>query len=165
MWPSQVSRIRRATSDALDDSIGSLEVENTKLKEMVKELEETLMPLPLLASPFKIGGPAMPTARIKGSSRLLTLARIYVENNIKKRMELIIESWEISKSMIYFGSRVHAFLEYLQADPKNEEGFYLDAVIPFGIKFNNMSKLKRIEEDLPSPNKIKQLKSSWKEKI
>jgi hypothetical protein len=30
--PSQISRIHRATGDALDDSIGGLEVENTKLK-------------------------------------------------------------------------------------------------------------------------------------
>jgi hypothetical protein len=72
MRPSQVSRIHRATGDALDDSIGSLEAENTKLKERIKELEETLMPLPLLSIPLEIVGPAMPTARIKGSSSLLT---------------------------------------------------------------------------------------------
>jgi hypothetical protein len=67
--------------------------------------------------------------------------------------------------MIYFGSRAHAFLEYLQADLKNEEGFYLDAVVPFGIKVTNMSELKRREEDLPSPSQIKQLNACWKEKI
>jgi NADH dehydrogenase/NADH:ubiquinone oxidoreductase subunit G len=88
-----------------------------------------------------------------------------VENNIKKRMALITEAWEISKSMISFGSRAHAFLEYLQADLKNEEGFYLDAVVPFGIKVTNMSELKRREEDLPSPSRIKQLNACWKEKI
>jgi hypothetical protein len=41
----------------LDDSIGGIEVENTKLKEMIKELEDTLMPLPLLSSPLAIVGP------------------------------------------------------------------------------------------------------------
>jgi hypothetical protein len=40
-------------------------------------------------------------------------ASSYVDNNIKKRMELITKSWEISKSMISFGSRAYAFLEYL----------------------------------------------------
>jgi hypothetical protein len=74
-----------------------------------------------------------------------------VENNIKKRMELITKSWEISKSIVYFGLRAHSFLEYLQANLKNEQGFYLDVVVQFGIKFANMSKLKRREEDIPSP--------------
>jgi hypothetical protein len=78
------------------------------------------MPLPLLSSPSEIVGPTTPTAKIKGSSSLLTSARSYVENNIKKIMALITESWEISKSMISFGSRAHAFLEYLQVDLKNE---------------------------------------------
>jgi hypothetical protein len=58
-----------------------------------------------------------------------------MENNIKKRMALITEAWEISKNMISFGSRAHAFHEYLQADLKNEEGFYLNVVVPFGVKF------------------------------
>jgi len=123
----------------LDDSIGGLEEENIKLKERIKELEETFMPLPLLASPLEIVRPTMPIAKLKGSSILLTSTKSYVENNIKKRMPLIIESWEISKSMIYFGSREHAFHEYLQADLKNYEGFYLDAMVPFGIKVSNMS--------------------------
>jgi hypothetical protein len=165
MRPSQISRIHKATGDALDDSIGGLEEENIKLKERIKELEETLMPLPLLSIPLEIVGPTTPTAKIKGSSSLLTSARSYVENNIKKRMALITEAWEISKSMISFGSRAHAFLEYLQADLKNEEGFYLDVMVPFGIKVSNMSELKRREEDLPSPSRIKQLNACWKEKI
>jgi hypothetical protein len=41
--------------------------------------------------------------------------------------------------MIYFGSRAHAFHDYLQANLKNEEGFYLDVVVPFGDKVSNMS--------------------------
>jgi hypothetical protein len=57
-----------------------------------------------------------------------------VEKNIKKRMELITEAWEMSKNMVSFGTRAHAFHEYLQADLKNEQGFYLDAVLPFGVK-------------------------------
>jgi hypothetical protein len=32
MRPSHISRIHRTTEDALDDSIGGLEEENTKLK-------------------------------------------------------------------------------------------------------------------------------------
>jgi hypothetical protein len=89
----------------------------------------------------------------------------YVDNNIKKIMALITKAWEISKRMIYFGSRVHAFLEYLHVDLKNEEGFYLDVVVPFGIKVTNMSKLKIRDEDLPSTSRIKQLNACWIEKI
>jgi uncharacterized protein YeeX (DUF496 family) len=53
----------------------------------------------------------------------------------------------------------------LQADLKNEEGFYLDAVVPFGINVTNMTEMRRREEDLPSPNRIKQLNACWKEKV
>jgi hypothetical protein len=54
-------------------------------------------------------------------------------------MSLIIEAWEVSKNIVSFGSRAHAFHEYLQADLKNEEGFYTDVVLPFGIKVSNMT--------------------------
>jgi hypothetical protein len=89
MRPSQISKIHRATRDALDDSIGGLEAENVKLKERVKELEEALMPLPVLVNPLEIIGPTTPATKLKGSSSLLTSAKGYVEKNIKKRMELI----------------------------------------------------------------------------
>jgi hypothetical protein len=45
----------------------------------------------------------------------------------------------MSKSMVSFGTRAHTFHEYLQEDLKNEEGFYLDAVVPFGVKVTNMT--------------------------
>jgi hypothetical protein len=99
------------------------------------------MPLLVLSIPLEIFRPAMPTTKIKGSSILLTSSKSYVENNIKKIMALITEDWEISKPMISFGSRVYAFLEYLQDDLKNEEVFYLDSVVHFGIKVSNMSEL------------------------
>jgi hypothetical protein len=163
MWPSKISQIHRATGDALDNSIGGLEAENVKLKERIKELEEALMPLPVLASPLAIIGPTTPATKLKGSASLLTLARGYVEKNIKKIMELITKAWDRSKSMVSFGTRAHAFHEYLQVDLKNKEGFYLDAVVPFSFKVTNMTKLRRREEDIPSLNRIKQLNACWKE--
>jgi hypothetical protein len=63
----------------------------------------------------------------------------------------------MSKNMVSFGMREHAFHEYLQEDLKNEEGFYLDAVVPFNFKVTNMKELRRREEDIPSLNRIKQL--------
>jgi hypothetical protein len=97
MPPSQISQIHQANGDALDDSIGGLEAENAKLKERIKELEEALMPLPILASPLAIIGPTTPATKLKVSASLLTSTRGYVEKNIKKRKELITEAWDMSK--------------------------------------------------------------------
>jgi hypothetical protein len=65
--------------------------------------------------------PTIAVIKLKGSSSLLTSSRIYVEINIKKRMALITEAWEVSKNIVSFGSRAHAFHEYLQTDLKNEK--------------------------------------------
>jgi hypothetical protein len=119
MCSSQISRIHREIEDALDDSIGGLEAENTKFKERIKELEDALMNLPLLSSPLSIVRPTTPIVKLKGSSSLLTSERIYVETNIKKKMALIIEAWEVLKSIVSFGSRAHSFHEYFQVDLKN----------------------------------------------
>jgi hypothetical protein len=102
---------------------------------------------------------------LKGSSSLVTSSRSYVERNIKKRMALITEAWEVSKNIVSFGSRVHAFQEYLQDDLKNEQGFYIDVVLPFGNKFSKNKELRIREGDLPSPSQIKQLNASWKKNI
>jgi hypothetical protein len=62
-----------------------------------------------------------------------------VEKNIKRRMELITKSWEMSKSMVSFGRRVHDFHEYLQAYLKSMQGFYVDVVVTFGVKVIGMA--------------------------
>jgi hypothetical protein len=74
---------------------------------------------------------------------------------LKNRMPLVMEACEVSKNIVSFGLRVHAFHEYIQVDIKNEEGFYRDDVIPFGINVSNMTETKRREEYFPSPNQIK----------
>jgi hypothetical protein len=88
-----------------------------------------------------------------------------VENNIKKIMELITEAWEISKSMVSFGTKAHNFYEYLQEDLKNDKCFYLNVVVLFGVRVTNMIELRRREEDLPPSNCIKQLNSCYKENV
>jgi hypothetical protein len=120
MRPSHISKIHRETGDALYDSIGGLEEENMKLKEKIKELEYVLMLVPLLFSTLSINRPTTPVVKFKGYSSLLSSARSYVERNIKKIMALITEAWEVSKNIVSFGSRVHAFHEYLQYELKNE---------------------------------------------
>jgi hypothetical protein len=72
MWPSQISRIHKATSDTLDDSMDGLEEENIKLKERIKEMEDTLIPLPLLTIPLEFFRPSTSATKIKGSLSLLT---------------------------------------------------------------------------------------------
>ena len=80
-------------------------------------------------------------------------------------MSLITEACKVSKNIVSFGSREHAFHEYLQVDLKNEEFFYNNVVLPFGIKVSNMTELRRREKDLPSPSRIQQLNACWMEKI
>jgi hypothetical protein len=72
MHPSQISKIHRETGDVVDNSIDGLEAENAKLKERIKELENFLMPLPILESHFSMVKPTTPTIKLKGSSSLLT---------------------------------------------------------------------------------------------
>jgi hypothetical protein len=121
--------------------------------------------MPLLVIPLAIAMPATPATKLKGSSSLLTSCRGYVENNIKKRMELIVEAWETSQTMASLGTRAHTLLEHLQADFKNEERFYLDTVAPFGTHVNKMTKTRRRQQDLPSKKWITQLNACWKEKV
>jgi hypothetical protein len=111
MRPSQISQIHQESRDSMDNSIECLEAENVRLKERIKELEGDLMTLPMLATPLEMIGPTTPTEKLKGLESFLTSARGYVENNINKRMELIIESWEMSKSMVSFGTRSNVFHE------------------------------------------------------
>jgi hypothetical protein len=94
MQSSQISRLHRATGDALDDSIGGIEAENARLKDIIKELEESLIPIPLLSSPLAITMSATPVAKLKGPSSLLTSCRGYMEKNIKKIMDLITQALE-----------------------------------------------------------------------
>jgi hypothetical protein len=75
MRSSQIFRLHIATADALDDSIGGIEVENARLKGWVKELEEALIPMPLLVNPLEISMPATLAAKLKGFSSLLASCR------------------------------------------------------------------------------------------
>jgi hypothetical protein len=86
MQSSQISQFHHATAYALDDSIGGIEAQNARLNRRIKELEEALIPTRVFASPLEKTMPSTPTAKLKGSSSLLTSRRGYVENNIKKRM-------------------------------------------------------------------------------
>jgi hypothetical protein len=140
-------------------------VENVGLNDLIKKLEEALIPTPLFASTLAKIVPATPAVKLKGSSSLLTSCRGYVEKNIKKIMELITEAWETLQNIASFRTRAHALHDHLQTYLKNEECFYLETVIPFGNRVFNILDLRRRQEYLSSPNRIKQLKACWKEKV
>jgi hypothetical protein len=170
MRPSQISQFHRVTGDALDDSIGGIEVENWRrisyiLNDRVKELEEDFIATPEFSSPLAKTVPATPAAKLKGSSNLLTSCRAIVEKNIKKRMQLITEAWETSQNIASFRKRANDLHRHLQTNLKNEERFYEQMVTPFAKHAINNSDLKRREEDLPSPKQIKQLKACWQKKV
>jgi hypothetical protein len=88
-----------------------------------------------------------------------------VENNIKKIMELVTEACKTSQTITSLGTRAHSLLQHLQAELKDEENFYLKTVLPFGTNVNNMTEMKRREQDLPSKKWIGQLNACWKEKV
>jgi hypothetical protein len=96
----QIFKIHKVIGDALKISIDDLEANNAILKENVKELESTLMPPQNLASPLTIAKPGTPDLKLKGSSSLLMVVRKFVEENIKKRMPLIMDAWDVSSKKI-----------------------------------------------------------------
>jgi hypothetical protein len=99
MRPSQIYQLHNVSGESIHDSIGDIEAENARLKDRVKKLEEALIPMPLLVNPLAIAMPATPAANVKASSTLLASCRGYVENNIKKRMELVIEAWKTTQTI------------------------------------------------------------------
>ena len=123
MWPSQISKIHKATRDVLDDSIDGLEAENVRLKERIKELENALTPLPILAIPLTMIKPTTSGTKFKGSSIFLMDVWNYAEKNLKKKISLVMEAWEVSKNIDSFGSWAHEFHEYIQDDLKMKKGF------------------------------------------
>jgi hypothetical protein len=80
-------------------------------------------------------------------------------------MYLILEAWHLTSKFISLGSEIANLMQYLQVDIDNDEGFYKDVVITFVLKVSGMSELKRKEEDIPSPTRIKQLKACWIKRI
>jgi hypothetical protein len=149
---SQIFQLHNASGDALHDSIGGIEVENASLKDQVKELEEALIPMPLLVNPLEIAMHATPATKLKSSSSLLASCRGYVDNNINKRREIVTEVWKTSQTITSLGTMAHSFLEHLQEELKDEENFYLKMVLPFGTIVNNMTETKRRQHVLPSKN-------------
>jgi hypothetical protein len=110
---SQICQIHNTSGEALHDSIGGIEAKNGRLKDQFKELKEALIPMTLRVNPLEISMPATPAANVKASSTLLASCRGYVENNIKKRMELVTEAWKTSQTINSLGTKAHSLLKHL----------------------------------------------------
>jgi hypothetical protein len=106
MQLSQIFQLHNVSGYALHDSIGGIEPENAILKDWVKELEEALIPMSLLVNHLAIVMSSTLAANLKSSSSLLASCKGYVENNIKKRMELVTEVWKTSQTITSLGTRV-----------------------------------------------------------
>jgi hypothetical protein len=92
MRPSKICQLHTMSGESLHDSIVGIETNNDRLKDRNKELEDAFIPMPLLVNPLVIAMPGTPAANVKASSTFLTSCKGYVDNNIKKRMELVTEA-------------------------------------------------------------------------
>jgi hypothetical protein len=104
------------------------------------------------------------SARVKGISSLIISTRHFFEENIKKRMSLILELWDLAKIFSSIGLKIQNTREYLNTNLKNDEGFYTDGVVMFVVKVSKDGEMRK-KEYLPSPSHIKQLKACWIERI
>jgi hypothetical protein len=163
MLPSRIAKIHKVIGDALNVSIDNMKVENSTIKEKIQELEFTLMPPPLLAThvatiqPSRNFGKTLESSiRLKGTSSLLVATRHYVQQNIKKIMYLILNTWDLASSFVSLGSWIQNTREYLKADIENDEGFFKDGLATFIMKVSTMTEYERKQEDLPSQDQIKQ---------
>jgi hypothetical protein len=145
-----------------------MEEDNDHLKERIKELEENLMPPPILVSLVAMIHPRKSiqenpesSSRVKGDSSSIMTTQHFVEHNIKKRMSLVLELWDMTNSFASPGLRIQNTKEYLNSDLKNDEGFYTDGFVMFTTKVATMTKKMRKHENIPSLSCIKQLKSYW----
>ena len=156
--PYRFIKFHKAIGDSLDISMDNMEAENVRLKEIIKELESTLMPPLMLTTPVSIiqlekSSNKTPDSglMIKGASGLLSTTMHYVEENIKKRMSLILETCDLANKFVSLGSKIQNTREYLQIDLTNDEWFYKDALSTFVIKFSRMNGYQIKQEDFPSP--------------
>ena len=78
----------------------------------------------------------------------------YIIVNIKKRINVIFESWGILENSHKLNGRIRSLKVYLQVDLNNEEHFYVNVVSTFIERVSSMDDLKRKSEDLPNRNKL-----------
>ena len=76
-------------------------------------MENAFILIPLLVDHLAIAMPGTPAPNVKASSTLLASCKGYVENNIKKGVQLVTEAGKISQTITSLGTREHSLLEIL----------------------------------------------------
>jgi hypothetical protein len=62
---------------------------------------------------------------------LLSGVRLYVAENINKRLKIISQVWEVGTNLRSLCQRITRFTEYLKRDLEHDEGFYNNEVKKF----------------------------------
>jgi hypothetical protein len=91
MLSSQINQFYQGTGEILRDSIGGIGTKNANMKQRLNEFEQSFLANPEFSSPLAKIVPATTAVKMKVSSTLLASSRTLVENNIKKRMQVVIE--------------------------------------------------------------------------
>jgi hypothetical protein len=93
------------------------ELENTKLKKRISELEDSLSPRPLFAEPLSIMVPETTpqdtpgtSTRVKRVAKLLSGVRMYIVENINKRLTTILEVWEVGTNLRNLSQRISTLI-------------------------------------------------------
>lgn len=152
--PSKIMQFHEVVGEEFKSSIGEVEIENWLLKERIKELDISLRSKPNFFKPTATIQPlntfediSTYSSQIRGASKLLVAIRQYVGKNIKKRISLIFEIWELATIFTILYSRITNFKEYLQTDLENDEKFYPEIVGTFSTKISNINDMQRREKN------------------
>jgi hypothetical protein len=136
--------------------------------EKLKELEKSFLLRPLFVEPItsiqpfcRLEDVLETNSRLKGSSILLMASRKYIGDNIKRRIALILEIWELARNSTTLSTRVLHFKEHLQKYLENDERFYKEVVGTFLAKVLSLSDIHRREKNIPSKTRMKQINACW----
>ena len=73
----------------------------------------------------------------------------FITKNIKRRIDIIFEAYEVLENAKRVGGQFHAFKEYLEANLNNDGKFYLNAISIFISKVSSMNDDKRKRNIFP----------------
>lgn len=63
-------------------------------------------------------------------------------NNINKRIDMILEVWQMEMTFANLSVRINSPIKYIQKDLENDEMFYKEALTTFTMKVLDMNERK-----------------------
>jgi hypothetical protein len=146
--PSGVLKVHHATREDMAFSITEKEIENKRLKKRIRELEEALTPNMLFVEPLAMmvieefpEEMTRSTSKVTKATKLLIGVKIYVVENIDKRIDIMHEAWEITVEDDVISKMIHSLKQYLQEDQWNDEKLYKNVVSTFMVRISIMDDL------------------------